>query len=86
MGVSLTYQDGGLDAEHTYPCAYCGESNNVFVESSATWFFDPAGAQRQHMTQECEACLETNTLTVTVNRQGSVRVFAEKTLDENQTG
>ena len=82
MNLSNRYQGGGIDADHNFTCAYCGESNSLFVDGSATWFFDPSGSQRQLLSQECEACFEINVLTVTLNREGAVWIRAEKRDEE----
>jgi hypothetical protein len=40
----------------TYPCAFCGEENDVLV--------DPSGGSRQTFTEDCTVCCRPNLITL----------------------
>ena len=43
----------------TYSFAFCGEDNEVFVDSS--------GGQRQTFTEDCTVCCRPNLITLVIN-------------------
>ncbi len=50
----------------TYHCAFCGESNEVFV--------DPSAGRRQAFTEDCAVCCRPNLLTLAIEGDGDVRL------------
>jgi len=62
-----------LNQWHPYPCAFCGEENEVFVDGS--------GARTQKFTEDCQVCCRPNLLTIRIERDGWVSVEAEREYD-----
>ncbi|BAC91417.1 CPXCG motif-containing cysteine-rich protein [Gloeobacter violaceus] len=50
-----------MEQTASYRCAYCGEENQTFVDSSAGW--------RQVYTEDCQVCCRPNVLTVKISRK-----------------
>jgi hypothetical protein len=50
----------------TYPCAFCGEENEVLV--------DPSGGRRQTFTEDCAVCCRPNLVTLAVDEAGDVEI------------
>ena len=50
-----------MEQTATYQCAYCGEENHTFVDSSQ--------GLRQVYTEDCQVCCRPNVLTVRFNRR-----------------
>jgi len=71
----------GLDEYNPYLCAYCGEENEVYVDGSATWLFEPTGSQRQLLTEECSSCCRRNLVTLHVGRDGDLTIEVEQAQD-----
>ncbi len=54
----------------TYLCAFCGSSNDTFV--------DPSGGATQSYTEDCSVCCHPNVLRVRIDmRSGDVSVESE---------
>jgi hypothetical protein len=49
-----------------YGCAFCGEENEVFVDTS--------GGRRQTFTEDCTVCCRPNLITLTIDDDGEVDV------------
>ena len=49
-----------------YGCAFCGEENEVFVDTSA--------GRRQTFTEDCTVCCRPNLITLTIDDDGEVDV------------
>ena len=52
-----------------YPCAYCGEENETFV--------DPSGGNRQIYTEDCAVCCRPNILRINIDAGGTITLTAE---------
>ena len=65
--------ESGLNTNHTYWCAFCGEENEVFVDGS--------GARRQQFTEDCTVCCRPNLLTITIGYDDSVTIDVEREYD-----
>ena len=65
--------EGALNADHPYWCAFCGEENSVFVDSS--------GSRRQKFTEDCAVCCRPNLITITIERTGAVNIEVEREYD-----
>ncbi len=63
----------GLNANHTYWCAFCGEENEVFVDGS--------GARRQQFTEDCTVCCRPNLLTLTIGYDDQITIDVEREYD-----
>ena len=63
----------GVNAHHAYDCAFCGESNEVFVDGS--------GARTQRFTEDCQVCCRPNLLSITIHYDGVVNVDVEREYD-----
>jgi hypothetical protein len=50
----------------TYPCAFCGEENEVLV--------DPSGGRRQTFTEDCGVCCRPNLITLLVDENGDAEL------------
>ena len=50
----------------TYPCAFCGEENEVLV--------DPSGGRRQTFTEDCAVCCRPNLITLVVDENGDAEL------------
>ena len=50
----------------TYHCAFCGESNEVFV--------DPSAGRRQAFTEDCAVCCRPNLIALVVDEDGGVEL------------
>ena len=57
------------DDSATYPCAFCGEPNEVDVDLSA--------GRRQTYVEDCQVCCRPNVLAVRFDEEGQVTVEAE---------
>ena len=49
-----------------YDCAFCGEPNEVFADTSA--------GRRQTFTEDCTVCCRPNLITLTVDDDGEVEL------------
>jgi hypothetical protein len=49
-----------------YDCAFCGEANEVFVDTGA--------GRRQTFTEDCTVCCRPNLITLTVDDDGEVEL------------
>ena len=49
-----------------YDCAFCGEPNKVFVDTSA--------GRRQTFTEDCTVCCRPNLITLTVDDDGEAEL------------
>jgi cysteine-rich CPXCG protein len=49
-----------------YGCAFCGEENEVFVDTS--------GGRRQTFTEDCTVCCRPNLITLIIDDDGEVDV------------
>jgi len=49
-----------------YGCAFCGEENEVFVDTSA--------GRRQTFTEDCTVCCRPNLITLIIDDDGEVDV------------
>jgi len=65
--------ESGINTDHPYWCAFCGEENTVFVDGS--------GARRQKFTEDCAVCCRPNLITITIERDGGVSVEVEREYD-----
>lgn len=63
----------GLNEWHPYPCAFCGEENEVFVDGS--------GARVQQFTEDCAVCCRPNLLTLSIERDGWISIEVEREYD-----
>lgn len=61
---------GGMEQ---YACAFCGETNEVFVDRTA--------ARRQQFTEDCEVCCRPNLITVFYDPDGGTWIDAEQEYD-----
>jgi hypothetical protein len=50
----------------TYECAFCGEENEVLVDSS--------GGRRQTFTEDCAVCCRPNLIALVVDEDGEVEI------------
>ena len=50
----------------TYPCAFCGEESELFV--------DPSAGRRQTFTEDCAVCCRPNLITLAIEEDGDVRL------------
>ena len=50
----------------TYPCAFCGEENEVLI--------DPSGGRRQTFTEDCAVCCRPNLITLVVDENGDAEL------------
>ncbi|MBC8122675.1 MAG: CPXCG motif-containing cysteine-rich protein [Gemmatimonadaceae bacterium] len=49
-----------MEQTATFLCAFCGEENLTFIDSSLGW--------EQVYTEDCQVCCRPNVLTVYINR------------------
>jgi hypothetical protein len=49
-----------------YPCAFCGEENEVFP--------DQTGGRRQTFTEDCTVCCRPNLITLTFGDDGDAEI------------
>ena len=49
-----------------YGCAFCGEENEVFVDTS--------GGRRQTFTEDCAVCCRPNLIALVINEEGDVEL------------
>ena len=65
--------DQPLVRREPYDCAFCGEENDVLVDSS--------GARTQRFTEDCQVCCRPNLLSITIQRDNSVEIAVEREYD-----
>lgn len=59
-----TTEDGGLNEYNAYYCAFCGEENEVFIDSS--------GGNHQEFTEDCAVCCRPNLISITIGYDGFI--------------
>ena len=62
---------GWTTADSTFPCPYCGEENDLFLEP------DPSRPD-QEFVEECETCGRTYTVTVEYDHLGEPSIQVER--------
>lgn len=61
-----------LNEYHPYDCAFCGETNEVFVDAALA-----EGGPRAVLTEDCAVCCRPNLITIFFERDGGITVTAE---------
>jgi hypothetical protein len=56
--------------ETTYDCAYCGQTNDLYV--------DPSGGVRQQYVEDCQVCCRPNLITAVLADDDEVVVQVER--------
>lgn len=56
--------------ETTYDCAYCGQTNDLYV--------DPSGGVRQQYVEDCQVCCRPNLITAVLADDDEVIVQVER--------
>jgi len=59
-----------INAHHPYFCAFCGEENEVLIDTS--------GARYQRFTEDCEICCRPNLLDISIDYDNIVTVQASQ--------
>ena len=71
LGHPAPMPPGRTTGDSTFPCPYCGEENDLFLEP------DP-DRPVQEFAEECETCGRTYAVTVVYDDLGEPRVHAER--------
>jgi Cysteine-rich CPXCG len=59
-----------MEETATFQCAYCGEENTTFIDSSSGY--------KQVYNEDCQVCCRPNILTVTISRKTlQIRIEAD---------
>ena len=72
LGQPAPVAPGQTTRDSIFPCPYCGEENDLFLEP------DP-DRPVQEFAEECEACGRTYAVTVEYNDLGEPSIHAERT-------
>ncbi len=73
-----TLSPDDLFEHNVYACAHCGQANQIFVDTSATWMFMPGGIRQQQTMAECEFCCRFNLVLVESDLVGNTRNQAQR--------
>lgn len=68
-GAYEGYDDTVFDADATFDCAFCGETNGIEVDFTA--------GQTQSYVEDCQVCCRPNLLSVEFDDDGQAEVVAE---------